>query len=129
MSPVTDPIADLLTRVRNAQHARNTGCRCPWSRHKEEMCTLLHREGYFSEVRVEGEGKEKEIILRFSEERPPLILRRVSKPGRRVYMGKKELKPVLRGMGLAIVTTSQGLLTDKEAREKGIGGEVLCTIS
>lgn len=127
--PVTDPIADLLTRVRNAQHARNTSCRCSWSRHKEEICTLLHREGYLSEVKIEGEGTEKEIVLLFTEERPPLTLRRVSKPGRRVYMGKKELKPVLRGMGLAIVTTSQGLMTDREARSKGVGGEVLCTVS
>ncbi len=127
--PVTDPIADLLTRVRNAQHARNTGCHCPWSRHKEELCMLLQREGYLSDVEVEGEGKDKTIILTFASERPPLMLRRVSKPGRRVYMGQKELKPVLSGMGLAIVTTSQGLLTDKEARAKGIGGEVLCTIS
>ena len=127
--PVTDPIADLLTRVRNAQHARNTGCHCPWSRHKEELCLLLQREGYLSEVIVENEGKDKMIVLTFASERPPLMLKRVSKPGRRVYMGKKELKPVLRGMGLAVVTTSLGLLTDREAREKGIGGEVLCTIS
>ena len=127
--PVTDPIADLLTRVRNAQHARNTGCHCPWSRHKEELCTLLKAEGYLSLVEIEGEGKEKTIMITFASDRPPLMLRRVSKPGRRVYMGKKELRPVLRGMGMAIVTTSQGLMTDREAREKGVGGEVLCTVS
>jgi len=129
MSPVTDPIADLLTRVRNAQHARNTGCHCPWSRHNDMLCTLLKREGYLSEVEVIGEGKEKTLSLTFAPDRPPLTLRRVSKPGRRVYMGQKELKPVLRGMGLAVVTTSQGLLTDREARERGVGGEVLCTVS
>jgi small subunit ribosomal protein S8 len=90
---------------------------------------LLKTEGYFSNVRIEGEGTKKVIHLFFADGRPPLILKRVSTPGRRVYMGKKELKPVLRGMGLAIVTTSQGLMTDREAREKGVGGEVLCTVS
>ena len=127
--PVTDPIADLLTRIRNAQHARNAGCSCPWSRHKEEVCRLLEKEGYLSEVTVEGEGKDKTISLTFSSDHPTLTLNRVSKPGRRVFAGKGELKPVLRGFGLAVVTTSQGVMTDTEAREKKIGGEVLCTVS
>jgi len=126
--PVSDPIADLLTRVRNAQHSRALICSCPWSRHKEEMMQLLKKEGYFSDVVIAGEGKEKTITLHFAAERPPLILKRVSKPGRRIYMGKKELKPIMSGMGLSIVTTSQGLMTDREARAKGVGGEVLCTI-
>jgi len=127
--PVSDPIADLLTRIRNAQHARNAGCRCPWSRHKEELSTVLKKEGFLSEVSVEGEGKEKEIILTFSADHPKLTLDRVSKPGRRVFSGKDDLKPVLSGFGVAVLTTSQGLMTDKEARKKKIGGEVLCTVS
>ena len=127
--PVSDPIADLLTRMRNAQHSRNDTCVCPWSRHKEEICNLLKREKYLEEVQIDGEGKNKKIIVTFIVDRPKLELYRVSKPGRRIYSCKKDLKPVLRGFGIAIVTTSQGLMTDKEAREKGIGGEVLCTLS
>lgn len=127
--PVTDPIADLLTRIRNAQHGRQTGCRCPWSRHKQELCDVLKREGYLRDVQTEGEGKDKVIILTMSEEHPKLTLERVSKPGRRMYLGQGEIKPVLRGFGTAVITTSQGLMTDTEAREKKIGGEVLCTVS
>ena len=127
--PVTDPIADLLTRIRNAQHVRHEHCSCPWSRHKEEICNLLKKQGYLSEVQVEGEGKEKTITVHFSTDHPKLTLKRVSKPGRRVFAGRNDLKPVLSGFGIAIVTTSQGLMTDIEARKKKIGGEVLCTIS
>jgi small subunit ribosomal protein S8 len=127
--PVNDPIGDLLTRIRNAQHVRNAECRCPWSRHKQEICEVLRKEGMLRDIEVVGEGKDKEIIMRFSDDRPKLSLKRVSKPGRRVYLGKGDLKPVLQGYGVAVVTTSQGVMTDKEAREKKIGGEVLCTVS
>lgn len=127
--PVTDPIADLLTRIRNAQHARQNGCTCPWSRHKEELCAVLKKGGWLSDVNVTGEGKDKVITLTFSEEHPKLSLDRVSKPGRRVYTGKSDMKPVLRGFGMAVVSTSQGVMTDDEARKKGVGGEVLCTVS
>lgn len=127
--PVTDPIADLLTRVRNAQHARYPSCRSPWSRHKQEICALLVREGYLAAVHVEGEGKDRELILEFVEGRPPLTLKRLSRPGRRVYRGKSELTRLRPGLGVAIVTTSEGLMTDRQARKRGIGGEVLCTVS
>ena len=90
---------------------------------------MLKREGLISDVQIEGEEKEKEIVLTFSKDCPSLSLKRMSKPGRRMYMGKDAIKPVLRGFGIAVVTTSQGLMTDNEARKKGIGGEVLCTVS
>jgi small subunit ribosomal protein S8 len=127
--PVSDPIGDLLTRMRNAQHTRQDVCRCPWSRHKEEICQLLKSKGFLSAVTVSGEGKEKEIVIEFSADYPRLTLTRVSKPGRRVYAGSDELKSVLRGFGLSVVTTSEGLMTGDEARKKKMGGEVLCTVS
>ena len=127
--PVTDPIADLLTRIRNAQHGRRTSCAAPFSKLNHKICEVLQREGYLSEVGTEGEGIRKQLVVEFNQEQPKLELKRVSKPGRRVYMGKGELKPVLRGFGIAVVTTSQGVMTDKEARKKGVGGEVLCTVS
>lgn len=127
--PVTDPIADLLTRIRNAQRARSLLCHAPWSRHKQEICELLVKEGYLADVRSEGEGKHRELVLHFVEGKSLLTLKRMSKPGRRIYRGGRELDSVLRGLGIAIVTTNAGLMTDREARKRGIGGEVLCTVS
>ena len=127
--PVSDPIADLLTRIRNAQHARATSCRCPWSRHKEEICAVLKEAGFLADSQTEGKGEIRELVLTFARDLPPLELKRVSKPGRRVYMGVGEMRPVLRGLGIAVLTTNQGLMTDKEARKRGVGGEVLCTVS
>lgn len=90
---------------------------------------LLVHEGYLADVSIEGDGKDKTIIATFHAEKPAITLTRVSTPGRRVYMGKGDLKPVLRGYGIAIVSTNEGLMTNKEARKRGVGGEVLCTIS
>lgn len=127
--PSTDPIADLLTRMRNAQAVRRESCACPWSRHKEELCNLLKEVGFIGGVSVAGEGKEKMITVTFAPMRQNLTLTRVSKPGRRVYLGKEELKPHLRGYGLSVLSTSKGLMTDKQAKKEGVGGEVLCTVS
>jgi len=127
--PLTDPIGDMLTRMRNAQHARNASCSCPWSRHKKEICDVLKKEGFIGDVAVTGEGKDKTITITFNDEYPVLTIQRVSKPGRRMYGGKKSLKPVLQGYGIAILTTSKGVMSDKQAKKEGVGGEVLCTIS
>lgn len=129
MTAVTDPIGDLLTRIRNAQRARRHFCRVPWSRFKQQLCELLQQEKWIAEVTVEGEGIHKELYLTFSHEHPMLELTRVSKPGRRVYESYRKIKPVLRGYGIAILTTSQGLMTDAQARKKRLGGEFLCTIA
>ncbi len=126
---VSDPIGDLLTRLRNAQRARRAVCRAPWSKIKQQLMELLQREGYVSEVKVVGEEPKLELEVTFSKDHPRLELKRMSKPGRRTYAGVAELKPVLSGYGFAVLTTSQGLLTDKEARAKKLGGEVLCTVS
>jgi small subunit ribosomal protein S8 len=129
MSFVTDPIGDLLTRMRNAQQARRQSCRAPWSKLKEDLLTLLKREEWISNVQVLGDPPRQELEITFAREKPALALRRVSKPGRRISTRSRDLMPVLRGFGIAILTTSQGLMTDREARKKNIGGELLCTIA
>ena len=96
---------------------------------KKSLLELLKKEELISDVQVVGDSPKQELEVTFSESKPQLTLKRVSKPGRREYKGVKELKPVLRGFGMAILTTSQGLMTDVQAREKKMGGEVLCTIS
>ena len=129
MVHLTDPIGDLLTRLRNAQHARHSMCTAPWSRIKQQLCELLQKEGFLGEIRVTGEEPKQELEISFLPEKPKLMLKRVSKPGRRAYAGHGELRPILSGHGLAVLTTSEGLLTNKEARKRRLGGEVLCTVA
>lgn len=129
MTSVNDPIGDLLTRVRNAQRARRAECRAPWSRIKQQICELLKGEGWIAGVQVGGESPKQELVVTFAKDRPPLTLARVSTPGRRMYRHATELKSVLQGYGMAVVTTSEGIMTDKEARKRKLGGEVLCTVS
>ena len=129
---MTDPIADMLTRIRNAIHAKREVVEVPFSKLKLGMVKLFEQEGYLQTSSVVEAGSQGKILitLRYTREREPVIndLRRVSKPGRRVYLGYTEIKPVLGGMGTAILSTSKGLLTDKQAKEAKIGGELLCTI-
>lgn len=129
MSVVNDPIGDLITRMRNAQHARRSACRAPWSKIKQDLLELLKREGWVADVAVIGEAPRQDIEVTFHADKPSLELKRVSRPGRRSYASAFEIKPVLQGFGMAVITTSKGLLTDKEARSQKIGGEVLCTVS
>ncbi len=128
MTYVNDPIGDMLTRLRNAQSARNSMCRIPHSNLRKALAEVLKDQQWIQDVSVMGEGTKKEIIVTFIPGKT-LTLSRVSKPGRRVYSKSTDLKPVLRGYGVAILTTSQGLMTDKDAKLKKLGGEVLCTIS
>lgn len=129
MSYVTDPIGDFITRIRNAQRAGKKACSAPWSRMKEQLAELLKKEDWIESVEVKGEAPKQDIVIGFHPEKMNLTLSRISKPGRRVYTGANDLKPVLHGYGMAIVTTSHGLMTDAQARKKKIGGEVLCTVS
>lgn len=129
MTPVNDPIGDLLTRIRNAQSAGRTQCRASLSKIKLQLCQLLVREGLIQSVTVEGTVPKQELVVSFLTDHPSLSLKRVSTPGRRVYRAVDELKLVENGFGIAILTTSKGLITDREARLKKIGGELLCTIS
>ena len=130
---MTDPIADLLTRIRNAYGVRHDRLDVPASRLKHEVCKILRDEGFIESFRLLDEGptsKSIRIHLRYSKDGEPLVRRmqRVSRPGRRVYRKSEEIKPVLSGLGVGIVSTSQGLLTDEAARQRGVGGEVLCEI-
>src|SRR6185369_10558844 len=130
---MTDPIADLLTRIRNAHLAKHDRLDVPVSKLTLEICKLLKEEGFIKNFRVvEGSGPTAtlRVFLRYSAEGMPVInyLERVSKPGRRVYKGADEIKPVRNGLGLGIVSTSQGLMTDTQARERRVGGELLCEI-
>ena len=130
---MTDPIADMLTRVRNASSAMHDEVSIPSSKLKENIAKILVDEGYVDsyEVATPDEGHPTILIkLRYSEERERVIsgIRRISKPGRRVYRGAQELPRVLGGLGVAIISTSQGLMTDKQARRAKVGGEVLAYV-
>ena len=129
MTYVTDPIGDLLTRMRNAQKAGKASTTAPHSKLKLQLLELLKKEGWISTVEVLGEAPKLTLEVTFNPEKSSLTLTRASKPGRRTYAGVADLKPVLRGFGMAVLTTSQGLLSDSEARQKKVGGEVLCPIS
>jgi small subunit ribosomal protein S8 len=128
----TDPIADMLTRIRNANKAMHERAVMPTSRLKEEIARILKEEGYISDYKVEkGESYDSLVVeLKFGKNRERVIsnLKRVSKPGRRVYARKDRLPRVLGGMGTAILSTSKGVVTSRTAAEQGIGGEVVCFI-
>jgi small subunit ribosomal protein S8 len=131
---LTDPIADMLTRIRNANKAMHDSCSMPTSRMKEEIARLLKEEGYIKDFRVEQpEGvpyRSLVIELKFGRNRQRVLtdLKRVSKPGRRVYARKDRLPRVLGGLGTAILSTSTGLITSRQAAEKGVGGEVVAFV-
>ena len=129
---LTDPVADMLTRIRNANKALQESVSMPSSNLKVEIARLLRDEGYIRDFRVEkGESFDTLVVeLKFGRNRERVItgLRRVSKPGRRVYAKKDRLPRVLGGMGVAIMSTSDGLVTSRTAQERGVGGEVLCFI-
>ncbi len=129
MTYVTDPLGDLLTRMRNAQSSGAMRCAVPYSKLKHQLCELLAKNEWISGVQVEGEGVEKLLVVSFAKDKPSLMLKRVSKPGRRVYMHVSDLRPVLQGYGMAVLTTNKGLMTDVDARKARIGGEVLCTVA
>jgi small subunit ribosomal protein S8 len=130
---VTDPIADMLTRIRNANKALHEETRMPTSKVKVEIARLLKEEGYIRDFRVdknEGEFAQLVVVLKYGRSRERILtdLKRVSKPGRRVYARKDRLPRVLGGMGTAIMSTPQGLVTSRTAEKEGIGGEVICFV-
>jgi small subunit ribosomal protein S8 len=131
---LTDPIADMLTRIRNANKAMHDSCSMPTSRMKEQIAKLLKDEGYIKDYRVEQREnvpyKTLVVELKFGRNRKRVLtdLKRVSKPGRRVYARKDRLPRVLGGLGTAILSTSTGLITSRQAAEKGVGGEVIAFV-
>jgi small subunit ribosomal protein S8 len=129
---LTDPIADMLTRIRNANKALHETAVMPTSRLKEQIARLLKEEGYIADYRVEkGESYDSLVVqLRYGRNRERILtdLKRVSKPGRRIYARKDRLPRVLGGMGTAIMSTSGGVITARTAQERGVGGEVICFV-
>ena len=129
---VSDPIADMLTCIRNATRARHRRVDVPSSKIKSEIAQVLLRENYVQNVKAVEERKQGilRIYLRYDPEEKSIItgIKRISKPGRRIYVNRHEVPRVQGGMGTAIVSTSAGILTDKEARQRGLGGELLCMI-
>jgi small subunit ribosomal protein S8 len=129
---MTDPIADMLTRIRNGQKARKVSVTIPSSQAKVAVARVLKDEGYVTDVSTESEGSKETLTIELKYyEGAPVIERieRVSKPGLRIYRGTEDLPKVLGGLGVAIVSTSAGVMSDRQAREKGIGGEVMVYIA
>jgi small subunit ribosomal protein S8 len=128
----TDPIADMLTRIRNANTVSHATVEVPASKLKVQLAKLLKEEGFIADYEVKEEGKFKTIVitLKYEANGKPVItkLQRVSKPGLRHYSKAKNLEKVLGGMGIAVVSTPKGLLTDRKARKENVGGEVLCYV-
>lgn len=128
----TDPIADLLTRLRNANLARHDSFTIPASNVKEDIVKVLQQEGYVEGFHREPDGKQgvMTVKLRYLPDRSRVIehIKRVSRPGRRVYAGAKDMPKVRNGLGIAVVSTSGGVITDREARKRNVGGEVLCEL-
>ena len=131
---MTDPIADMLTRIRNASRARHQRVAVPWSRLKEEIVKILIEEGYLRDQRkvkaAVGGGEEIIIQLKFDRDNRPIIsgMKRVSTPGRRVYVGSSNLMPIRKGLGIHILSTPKGILVDRSAQRAKVGGELLCTV-
>jgi small subunit ribosomal protein S8 len=131
---MTDPLADMLTRIRNANVAMHDDVRMPSSKLKEALATILKSEGYIEDFSVADDpsrpGRVLNVRMKYSPERDRTIsgLRRVSKPGLRVYTKADKVPRVLGGLGVAVLSTSQGLLSDREARKRGLGGEILCFV-
>ncbi len=129
---MTDPIADMLTRIRNAQAANKVDVSMPSSTLKESIAAVLKGEGYINDFSTDADGEKKSltITLKYYQGKPVIDeLKRASRPGLRVYRGKGEIPKVQAGLGIAIVSTSKGVMTDRAARSAGHGGEVLCYIS
>lgn len=129
---MTDPIADMLTRIRNAKERRHEVVDLPLSKLKVEIARILKEEGFIRNYRVVGESVKKElrVYLKYIDQEEPVIsgIQRVSKPGRRIYVGKDKIPSVKGGIGIAILSTPKGLLTDQKSREAKVGGEVLCYV-
>jgi small subunit ribosomal protein S8 len=129
---MTDPIADLLTRIRNATTARHDKTEMPWSRLKEQVARVLLAEGYVRDVVAGGQGATKTltVLLRYTDAGEPAIsgIRRISRPGMRVYTPAADAPVVRKGLGVSILSTPAGLLVDREARRRNVGGEIICEV-
>ena len=129
---ITDPIADMLTRIRNANNAKHESVEIPASNMKKQIAQILVNEGYIKSFNVIDDGKQDviKVFLKYGPNKSKVLqgLKRISKPGLRMYVGKEEIPQVMRGLGVAIVSTSKGIMTDKAARKENVGGEVLAFV-
>lgn len=131
---MTDPIADMLTRIRNASRARHPKVAVPWSRVKEDIARVLVDEGYVKEYKrhkvADHVGEDLIIQLKYDSEKKPIILglKRISRPSRRVYVGAQEIPLVRKGLGINVLSTAKGVLVDREAQKERVGGEILCSV-
>lgn len=132
---LTDPISDMLTRIRNATLARHERVRIPASRLKRTIADVLKAEGYVSDVQLEAEDQTQPfptltLVLKYGRDRIPAIegVRRISRPGRRIYVQAAEIPKVKSGLGIAVLSTSRGIMSDRQARKAGVGGELLCEV-
>ena len=127
---MSDPIADMLTRIRNAHMAMLEKVDIPTSKLKTEIARVLKREGYIKDFAVESGTRTLRVFLKYSTDLKPVIqgIKRISKPGQRIYIGAGDVPRVLSGLGMAIISTSSGLMTDKEAKKQNIGGEIICSV-
>ena len=123
-----DPIADMLTRMRNALVAKHSNVSVPVSKIKLAIAELLQNEGYIASFKVEGEGINANIVIEFKDNNVIRGLKRISKPGLRIYAGVEDLPKVINGLGIAIISTNKGIITDREARKLGVGGELLAYV-
>ncbi len=132
MAQVSDPIADMLSRIRNASRARHERTMIPASKLKEALARVLKEEGYIKDFVLHRDDRQGEItvFLKYGEGNQPVIreIRRISRPGLRRYVAKDEIPRVLGGLGISILSTSKGVLVDREARKQSVGGEILCTV-
>lgn len=128
---LTDPLADMCTRIRNGYQVRQKTVRIPFSKMKKAVAKILIAEGFIKEEKTEGKGKKKTIILslRYQGKKPALTgIKRVSRPGRRTYSRADKIPTVLSGLGVSIISTPKGLMTNREAKKKNLGGEIICSI-
>ena len=126
---MTDPIADMLTRIRNATMARKDSLSMPYSKMKEAIARILKENNFIPDYRVDDSGKFKQLVIELAEDRETITsLVRMSKPGRRTYVGVKEIPLVVGGRGIVIISTSNGIMSGREARKQGLGGELICKV-
>ena len=128
---MSDPIADMLTRIRNGQSSDKVSVSMPLSKFKQSISNVLKDEGFIKDSRVEGEGVKQQLVidLKYYMGKPVIDkIKKISRPGLRIYKSAEELPRVIGGMGIAIISTSKGVMTDRTARENGQGGEVICTV-
>ena len=129
---MSDPLGDMLTRIRNGQQARKAVIPCPWATLRENVCKVLQEEGFirgYKVVALDGNKKELQIELKYDQGEPVIReLKRISKPGRRIYSKIKDLQPFYNGLGISVISTPHGVMTDHKARNENVGGEVLCQV-